>query len=485
MSIHERLETLELTDPTERAARAWLVETAARLEGAERERYRAVSDAAAFLEDYVDPWLDRLATAMGGLEAALARELPRYDPAAGAVWAWAVEQRQASPELVALLERVRTTPGLATLVEALRSATSADAARDAVARARALPEVWKAALHRLAEVTESDAPGSAARNGGFAGFLQALDALGSDRARRIRAILLDTEAGKSALSEPLEVTAMLLLLEQDGFLSDRGNRAWVMQCHGLYKRNMDPLEAHSILESGRPSRLLSSVGRMTPVSLAIGMIILATIGAFAFVIAKSPSVLELKNVDASRGFITFVFTLGTISLFLVITAATVFDARSTGDAKYDRAKTILSMLIGIFGTVLGYYFGIADKDADAAPGLQMSPIVITHGSEPETGRINFAAAVSGGTAPYAFYVTAKDSAGAPIGDTVIVASATGELSRSARFEAQADANETVSLVVHALDAERNGSAVVSRHIALGEPPPATVPTEAGPIAASD
>lgn len=75
--------------------------------------------------------------------------------------------------------------------------------------------------------------------------------------------------------------------------------------------------------------------------------------------AVEPVLTRLSNIETARGLITFVFTIGVIALALIIVTANV--TTEDGDGKrFERSKDILTTLIAILGTIMGFYFGKAD-----------------------------------------------------------------------------------------------------------------------------
>lgn len=79
---------------------------------------------------------------------------------------------------------------------------------------------------------------------------------------------------------------------------------------------------------------------------------------------RMPLLARLANADSARGLITFVFTIGVVSLALIIVTANV--TTEDGDGKrFERSKEILMALIVILGTIMGFYFGKSDETSQA------------------------------------------------------------------------------------------------------------------------
>jgi hypothetical protein len=131
-------------------------------------------------------------------------------------------------------------------------------------------------------------------------------------------------------------------------------------------------------------------------------------GAFAFIVicyllyrSEGRFLLQLQEPSVSRGLITFLVAFVTVTIALVLATWVIASNAPVAELKerFSHAKDVLATLVGILGTILGFYFGSADKAAPeplAMAQLQFkSGQVITH--------------VSGGTAPYRYTITAVDA----------------------------------------------------------------------------
>lgn len=106
-----------------------------------------------------------------------------------------------------------------------------------------------------------------------------------------------------------------------------------------------------------------------------------------------PIISRLSDAGFARGLITFLISVATIGLaFTLITQAS--SATSEG---FRRAREIFTGLMGVLGTIVGFYFGSADKSSATMTLAEISfanKQLITH--------------VSGGTRPYRYSVTSDD-----------------------------------------------------------------------------
>ena len=71
----------------------------------------------------------------------------------------------------------------------------------------------------------------------------------------------------------------------------------------------------------------------------------------------------IANIDYARGLITLLFAVGTIAIALILTISALFQSGDEAKERYDRGREILGVLIGIFGTIVGFYFGSANSES--------------------------------------------------------------------------------------------------------------------------
>ena len=70
-----------------------------------------------------------------------------------------------------------------------------------------------------------------------------------------------------------------------------------------------------------------------------------------------PLIGRLSDPSFARGLITFLISVATIGLAFVL----VYQASSSSDDSFRRAREVFAGLMGILGTIVGFYFGSADK----------------------------------------------------------------------------------------------------------------------------
>jgi len=85
--------------------------------------------------------------------------------------------------------------------------------------------------------------------------------------------------------------------------------------------------------------------------------------AFAILIAvllKLPVVDRLSDQVFARGLITFIITISTIGIAFILVYQAFFSFEPS-DERFRRGREIFTGLMGVLGTIVGFYFGAAEK----------------------------------------------------------------------------------------------------------------------------
>jgi len=113
---------------------------------------------------------------------------------------------------------------------------------------------------------------------------------------------------------------------------------------------------------------------------------------------------DMSRPEYARGLITFLFAVVTIgSALLLIVAGLIGSGDEVSDRKFQRGKEVLSLLLGVFGTIVGYYFGSTHAGAMAAlriSGIEALPSVTAAGTV-----VSARALAAGGSPPYRYVIT--------------------------------------------------------------------------------
>jgi len=132
--------------------------------------------------------------------------------------------------------------------------------------------------------------------------------------------------------------------------------------------------------------------------LVLGLLAVAAV-LFGIFDGGGRFLLLLKDSEVSRGLITFLIALTTVLLAIILTLyAITGEGEDTVKERFSLGKDVLTTLVGILGTVLGFYFGSADKTLPNPPALAeinfRGQQLMTH--------------VSGGTPPYRYSITSPN-----------------------------------------------------------------------------
>jgi hypothetical protein len=135
----------------------------------------------------------------------------------------------------------------------------------------------------------------------------------------------------------------------------------------------------------------------------LGIIVL---GVIVYVVTQDGQrfLYKLANKEVARGLITFLIAITTVGIAIILAISTlVLTEGDAGDKRFDRGKQVLSVLIGVLGTIVGFYFGSA-PDAKQAQSLAITTTALPGGVANMPYPATTLMAV-GGTPPYNWSVT--------------------------------------------------------------------------------
>lgn len=117
---------------------------------------------------------------------------------------------------------------------------------------------------------------------------------------------------------------------------------------------------------------------------------------------------SLAQVDQARGLITFLVAVCAVAVIL-LTAINIFWGNNAGfEERFKAAKDLVTMVVGVLGTILGFYFGSASSDhvLQLSFDKPASYSVVTASSN-----IPVAATAKNGVAPFNFDLLVLDEKG--------------------------------------------------------------------------
>jgi hypothetical protein len=105
---------------------------------------------------------------------------------------------------------------------------------------------------------------------------------------------------------------------------------------------------------------------VSPTGVVVAVIAILLLGVSGYVVANLGTL--NFNGDNSQGILAFLFGLTTVGIVIIVVVAVFFEARETTlDDRFQRGKDILTILIGLLGAILGYYFGQQAGQAQKPP----------------------------------------------------------------------------------------------------------------------
>lgn len=160
-----------------------------------------------------------------------------------------------------------------------------------------------------------------------------------------------------------------------------------------------------------PTFLGAVVKLMDPIPLTVLLIlisVLALIGASVLGQDSGQVLAKMADHEFARGLITYLFAVTTIgtSVVLVLAALT---GKQNEDA-YTRGKEILALMLGVFGTIVGFYFGSEAHSSGAADSqLVLSQPLLSESAVASGASVRLTAFVSGGAQPYSYGISVDQS----------------------------------------------------------------------------
>jgi hypothetical protein len=96
----------------------------------------------------------------------------------------------------------------------------------------------------------------------------------------------------------------------------------------------------------------------------LGVLLAIIFGTLAY--SHGEFLLKLRDIETARGLITFLVAVTAVAIALVLAVYVMASTESREEIKerFTFAKDVLSTLIGILGTVLGFYYGSLSQNQD-------------------------------------------------------------------------------------------------------------------------
>jgi hypothetical protein len=87
-----------------------------------------------------------------------------------------------------------------------------------------------------------------------------------------------------------------------------------------------------------------------------------------YFIASNVTPTTLSDISSARGFIAFIFAVGTVGIGFMMVYIALTDDKTEFKDKFDLGKQIFTALLGVFATIVGFYFGSMDQTSNQDAG---------------------------------------------------------------------------------------------------------------------
>lgn len=165
---------------------------------------------------------------------------------------------------------------------------------------------------------------------------------------------------------------------------------------------------------------------------------------------------SLQDIPVARGLITFLIAITTMGIAIMLAYSTLFgQAAPCDDKTFDRGKQLLSVLIGLLGTIVGFYFGSPTSGGQTKPqGLTIAPARISN-LQPKKGEtFKISDYVPDGKPPYIYSITFDPAAIPPIQG---IKSDSGVLDQQITVPDTLAADTDVKYLIHVTDSENKSA----------------------------
>jgi succinate dehydrogenase hydrophobic anchor subunit len=118
----------------------------------------------------------------------------------------------------------------------------------------------------------------------------------------------------------------------------------------------------------------------------------------------------LAKTEQARGLITFLFVLCTSGV-IILTAIAIFwmDEKDNIKDRFAYAKDLITIIIGVLGTILGFYFGL---QASSEVTMGITNVALSQPIAKTKDRVTFTGQIVGGKGPYTVTILFTDPTGA-------------------------------------------------------------------------
>lgn len=200
-----------------------------------------------------------------------------------------------------------------------------------------------------------------------------------------------------------------------------------------------------------------------PISWTDGTLILIAIlvvVSIGFGISKDGYLGNLADKEVARGLITFLIAVTAVGIAGILFMFTILSKDCDGgDKRFDRGMQVLSVLIGILGTIVGFYYGSAKESKGAGQtttggqkqrAFAIAPARLSN-PQPKNGeKITISSFIIGGNPPYTYSLTFDSTIPNTVQDK---ASADGVIKEEVNIPANLTTDKDINFLIKAKDSD--------------------------------
>lgn len=141
--------------------------------------------------------------------------------------------------------------------------------------------------------------------------------------------------------------------------------------------------------------------------LGIGLVIVAALVGIVFLLASKTT--RIADVAYARGLITVVFSIGVAAIAFVMVLSLLMQQRDKNDEeakisekRFQQTKEILTLLLGILGTIVGFYFGASTNPSEDLPSI--ADIIIAEDSLVPGAKVPLTVLIKDGHSPFVYTI---------------------------------------------------------------------------------
>jgi hypothetical protein len=135
---------------------------------------------------------------------------------------------------------------------------------------------------------------------------------------------------------------------------------------------------------------------------------------------------SLAAIEQARALITFLVAFLTMGIIVIVAVAIFWMKHDELEDRFAKAKDLITIVIGVLGTILGFYFGSISEGENRARALNIANIGVSSPVAQPSSTVKLSATILGGAPPYTYSIQFADPSGAVNTSTMAVKSETSD-----------------------------------------------------------